>query len=125
MRRPALFRPATFVVTLVAALALTGCGSSDDNSTGSPQDTGTTIEVTIKDGNVTPNGDRIKVAAGSPITFKITSDVAGEMHVHSTPEQSLDFAAGETTDTITLDQPQVAAVELHDPALTVVQLQVS
>ncbi len=109
-------------LTLTAALTLTGCSSEDADK--EPTGKGTTIAVTIADGAVTPNGERIEVERGAPITFAITSDVEGEMHVHSTPEHSIAYGVGETEKTITLEQAKVVEVELHDPAMTVVQLEV-
>ncbi|WP_460796289.1 hypothetical protein [Nocardioides pacificus] len=97
-------------------------------STGSPSadaPEGTVIEVTIADGEVSPSGDRVEAALGEPVVFAISSDVAGEMHVHSTPEQEIAFEAGTSEHEITVDTPGVVEVELHDPALTVVQLEVS
>ena len=80
--------------------------------------------MTLKDGQVTPNGDRVKVGIDQPITFKVDSDTAGELHVHSTPDHSIEFEAGQSEDTFTIDSPGVVEVELHDPAVVVVQLQV-
>ena len=118
MRRPTAGLAA---LALAAALALTGCSSEDQAA---PTGPGVTIDVTIKDGAVDPSGERVEVKRGEPVTFDITSDVAGEMHVHSTPEHSIEFAPGETSRTITLEQAKVVEVELHDPAMTVVQLEV-
>lgn len=85
---------------------------------------GTVVEVTIEDGRVDPAGERVRVAAGEPVTFQVDSDVAGEMHAHATPEQSIAFGPGTSEHTITIDRPGVVEVELHDPLLVVVQLQV-
>ena len=83
-------RSLIIVVTLVvAALSLTAC-SDDSGDTGtSGSGGGTTVDITIKDGKVTPNGERVKAKVGSPITLKIDADRAGEIHVHSTPEQEV------------------------------------
>lgn len=88
------------------------------------EDPGTVVEVTIEGGEVTPKGERVRAAVGEPVTFRITSDVAGEMHVHSTPESELAFPAGSTERTVTVETPGLVEVELHDPDVTLVQLEV-
>lgn len=82
------------------------------------------VEVRIKNGAVDPSGDRVNVKAGQPIEFVVESDAATEMHVHSTPEHSIDIKAGRTKKTITIDRPGVVEVELHEPDVVVVQLEV-
>ena len=146
--RTGLTRTVAAAVLAFGALALTACGQEESSSTpgtsespepshtatvpdeGMPTDGESrgaeqTIEVTIKDGTVDPSGERVEVSAGEEIQLVVTSDVAGELHVHSTPEQSLPFEVGTTTLPLTIDQPGVAEVELHDPAMVVVQLEVS
>ena len=86
---------------------------------------GTVIDVTIKGDDVSPSGERVEVGVGEPVTFRFTSDRAGEIHVHSTPEQELAYDAGTTEVTLTIDKPGVVEVEDHDAHLVLVQLQVS
>jgi len=89
-----------------------------------PEPEGTVIEMTLADGKVTPAGDRVQAEAGEPITFVIDADTGGELHVHSTPESEISFEAGVSEHEIVVDQPGVVEVELHEPALVVVQLEV-
>jgi predicted small secreted protein len=111
------------VTLLVAALSLTAC--SDDTSDGSGGGTGTTVHITIKDGKVTPSGDRVKAEVGEPVTLHIDADVPGEIHVHSTPEQEIEFDKGTSTKTLTIDAPGIVDVEDHALEQVIVQLQVS
>ena len=74
---------------------------------------------------MTPNGDRVKVQLGKPVVLRITADKAGEIHVHSTPEQQISYPAGSSTEKITITQPGVVDVESHTLDKTIVQLQVS
>jgi hypothetical protein len=97
---------------------------SESEPSASEAPSGTVVQVTLKDGAITPNGDRIKATAGEPITFEIDADAAGELHFHSTPEQSIDFEPGSSSYDITIDQPGIVEVELHEPALLVAQLEV-
>lgn len=139
------------LTTLIAAavLALTGCGSEEENAskdsaatessataeaspsadsspkakpTNKPE--GTTIEVTFRDGEVDPAGVQRKVEAGEPIVFRIEADQPGELHVHSSPEQEIAYRAGTTKQTITIAQPGLVDVEAHDPDTLVVKLEV-
>ncbi|MCW2813188.1 MAG: hypothetical protein JWN84_643 [Nocardioides sp.] len=81
-----------------------------------PDDGATDIAIEVKDGVVTPAGDRIDVELGAPVRFLVTSDVAGELHVHSSPETYESFEAG-TNEALELqfDRPGVIEVELHEP----------
>jgi hypothetical protein len=82
------------------------------------------IEITVDGNEVTPNGERLEVERGQTLQFVVTSDRAGEFHVHSTPEQVLSFDEGTTELQLTIDRPGVADMELHDPSVTVLQLEV-
>lgn len=81
------------------------------------------IQVVIEAGTISPMGERIQVSVGEPIQVIVTSDVEGSLHVHSTPEQEIDFTEGTTEHEITLQQPGVVEVESHDPDLVVLQLE--
>ncbi len=114
---------ATLVMT---ALSLTACsgGSSDGSGSSTGSSGGTTIDITIKDGKVTPNGDRVKSKLGAPVTLKIDADTAGEIHVHSTPEQEIEYGQGSTTKKLTIDKPGIVDIEDHELDQVIVQLQV-
>ena len=136
------------IVTTVLAtlLLLAGCsGSSDDeatpDATQKAQDElakkvdekandvkaeGTVVEITIKDGKVTPQGGRVEVTAGTPVTLVVTSDADEEIHVHSDPEHTYQVTAGDSiTETLTIDRPGQVAVEAHHLGVTIVQLVVT
>lgn len=109
----------------VLALTLaTGTACGDDEP--APQSSGDTetIEVTFEGGTVTPNGERVEVSAGQDVELVVQADEGGEIHVHSSPEQTLEYGAGTTTLPITLDQPGVVEVESHDLDQVIVQLEV-
>jgi hypothetical protein len=126
--RTKLALPAALVA---ATLAVGGCSSdagsktSGGTSSSSPSGSGTTIDITIKNGTVTPNGDRVKAGVGDPVTLKIDADTAGEIHVHSSPEQEIEFPHGTSTRRLTIDQPGIVDVEDHALDQVIVQLQVS
>lgn len=126
-------RPSSRGLAALAALALplslVACGSDEpatDSQTGSPTGAGpTTVEIVVEDGTVTPKGDRIEVGVGEEVTFTVTSDAAGQVHVHSTPETSFSYEEGTTEETLTFERPGVVEVEAHDPDQLIVQLEVS
>ena len=102
---------------------------STDDSTGGPADVETEddaveIEIEIENGRITPSGERVDVQVGEPIRFVVDSDVADELHVHSTPEHSFPVKAGDVDRQFefTLNQPGVVEVELHELGDVVVSL---
>jgi hypothetical protein len=102
----------------------TASGSSSEGAKG-PSREGTTVDITIKDGRVTPNGERVTVKVGEPVRLRIDADTAGEIHVHSTPEQQIEFDKGSSTKTLTIETPGIVDVEDHALGQVIVQLQVS
>src|SRR5215218_9764561 len=119
-------RTATVLTLLLCALPLLAdCGEDDTGSPPASGDNTATINITISDDSVTPNGERVEVDAGQPIEFVVKADEPGEIHVHSSPEQEFEYGAGTTTLKLTIDQPGVVEVELHDPSVVIVQLEVS
>ena len=136
--------PMRSTLVILAALvatapALTAC--SGDSSTaghhhqqhqqqhrrlvGQPRHRGTTVDITIKAGKVTPNGERVKATVGTPVTLHIDADKPGELHVHSSPEQEIAFEAGTSTKKVTIDRPGIVDVEDHELEQVIVQLEVS
>ena len=114
MRRLALLAALTAVVALVA-------GCSGDSSGSGPV---STIHITFSGDSVTPQGERVEVAAGKPVTLVVEADKPGEIHVHSDPEQELAYDAGTTRLQLTLDQPGIVEVESHTLEKTILQLEV-
>jgi uncharacterized lipoprotein YehR (DUF1307 family) len=117
------------LVSAVMALTVTACGSDDSGSKGDSvvkkNSSGTsTVDITFTGDSVTPQGEKVKLKAGDPLTLHITADKAGEIHVHSSPEQHIEYAAGTTDKTLTIDQPGVIDVESHTLDKLILQLQV-
>lgn len=83
---------------------------------------GPVVDVTIKDGTVTPRGKRVEVGVGEPVTLRVTSDAADELHVHADPEQTLEVEPGRQELELTVDVPGQVAVESHHLDATIVQL---
>jgi len=115
---------AAAVVVLATLTFATACGDEEK-----PADSGSSdpkvIKVTFDGDTVTPNGERVEVSTGQDIQLDVTADVAGEIHVHSTPEQELEYKAGQSTVTIDgIDQPGTVDVESHHLDKVIVQLEV-
>ena len=123
MRR-ALATLAVLTLTLGATAACGADDSSSPSSSGS-SDEPQVIEVTFDGDSVTPNGDRVQVQHGEPIALKVTADAPGEIHVHSEPEQQLEYDKGTSTIEIEpIDAPGIVDVESHTLDKTIVQLEV-
>lgn len=112
------------LAVLLGALALTsGCGGqkSEPGDVKDPK----VIDVTIKGDSVTPNGERVEVAVNQEVDLHVTADKAGEIHVHSDPEQELEYDAGTSTVKIDgIDAPGTVDVESHALEKVIVQLEV-
>jgi ABC-type glycerol-3-phosphate transport system substrate-binding protein len=119
MRR-ALASMAALLCSLTVLTACSGSDSPDEADTG-PK----TIEVTIEGESVTPNGERVEVAVGQDVELDVTADAPGTIHVHSSPEQELEYDAGESTVTIDgIDKPGTVDIESHELEKVIVQLEV-
>jgi hypothetical protein len=120
MRRT-LAATAVVLATLTCASA---CGD-EDTPDGAGSSEPKVVQVTFEGDSVTPNGERVEVAKGQDIDLDVTADKAGEIHVHSSPEQELEYEAGESTVTIKgIDQPGTVDVESHTLEKVIVQLEV-
>jgi hypothetical protein len=150
-RSPALrTRAITVSLLLAAGLTLSACGEDAEttaepspNPTTSestpsespseepeseepePEPEGTVVVVTIEGDRIEPNGASIEADLDEPVVLSITSDRAGELHVHSTPEQFVEFRKGSGEYELTFEQPGVVEVEDHDTGFVIAQLQVS
>src|SRR4051812_27895855 len=111
------------VIALVAGLpALPSCARDDEGGSGRGPPT---IHITINGGKGTPAGDRVKAKVDKPVTLHIDADTAGEIHVHSTPEQEIEFEKGTSTKKLTIKKPGIIDVEDHALDKVIVQLEVT
>jgi sporulation-control protein spo0M len=116
-----------------AALLTAGCGGSGGGTTTSagPSASASTvnpadmsdeqappdrliIKVTVKGGAVTPMNEQLQAAVKQQIIIRVESDVADELHVHSTPEHTYKIEAKPNQNfQFTVDVPGKVDVELH------------
>ena len=145
MRQHPALRALTASAALCLSLTLAACGEDEASSSAEPtdatsssqptkrssapkkeqepqQETGPTLEMTVSGDEVSPMGRTVELAAGDPLTIRITSDRPGELHVHSSPEQYVEFGAGTTTRKLTVPQPGQVDVEEHESGALVARL---
>lgn len=80
---------------------------------------GPTITIEISGDKVTPNAKEIDLRTGEPLLMTITSDRPGQLHVHSKPEQYVDFKAGTSQQELVIKTPGVVEAEEHDTSAVV------
>ena len=108
-------------VLVVAIGGLTACGGDGSgHSSSDPK----RIDITFSGDSVTPNGEKVEVGVGQKIVLHVTADAPGEIHVHATPEQELEYDQGTTDLSLTIDKPGVVDVESHSLEKTILQLEV-
>jgi hypothetical protein len=131
LRRPRL----PTAVALVVCLGLAACGGptapgpatstapspSTSVATAEPApsaDSGdpVVVDITIADGRVTPNGEKVAVAVGQEVELNVTSDVDDEIHAHTDDADGyeLEVKAGvPTTGRLTVSSAGSFEVESH------------
>ncbi len=118
---------AVLAAVLAAALltVLVACGGGEGSpavgtgagaTTTVPTSSGavpTVVAVTVRGGSVVEGAARQKAALNQPVTIRVTSDVADEVHVHGY-NKMVDVAAGRTAEvTFVANIPGVFEVELE------------
>jgi hypothetical protein len=117
----------------MAALLLAGCGGNDTGTVStspnpSPESSAAeasdavVVDISVEDGSVTPQGDRVDVKVGQKVTLRVTSDAHDTIHVHSEPEQEFEIGKGTVEKSFSIDTPGQIAVEAHHLDVTIVQL---
>jgi len=99
-------------------MALAACGGGDSPTIAGPESTtttttGTVLAVTVRGGSVVEGASRQRATLNQPVTIRVTSDVADEVHVHGYDE-TVPVAAGGTAEvTFVADIPGVFEVEFE------------
>jgi hypothetical protein len=150
MTRRARIVQAPIALALAATLTLAGCGdeepeaggdtsptptettsestSPDESPSASPSPTeeaGQRVAVTIKGDDVKPVAQQVEVGVGEKLVLEVTSDRAGELHVHSNPEQEPAFESGSSRIVLTFDKPGQVDVEEHESGALILRVLVS
>ncbi len=106
---------------------VTTAGESDPVDETEPADEGVdvVIEISVSDGSVTVDDDRIDVALGSEVLIGIETDIADEVHLHGY-DVSVDVLPGERAELrFVADAPGVFEIELEGSATFLVEIAVS
>ncbi len=83
-----------------------------------------TISVKVRGGKATGDTGKVTVPLGSPVVISVSSDVADEMHVHGY-ERTVKVPAASTASVVfTANKPGTFEVELENPQVPLLQLQV-
>jgi hypothetical protein len=104
--------------TLLAVVVLAGCGG------GTAQEGEPDLTITIDGDQVAPVAQPLEASAGEPIRIRIRSDRAGELHVHSAPEQTVGFETGTTTEDLVVGTPGRVHIEEHASGVMVAEVSV-
>lgn len=99
--------------------------SRDEPSEEPSEQAGPSLEVSVKGEEVSPNAAELSVKTGEPIAMTITANRAGELHVHSKPEQYVEFEAGTTTKKLVITTPGTVEIEEHDTEAVVAVVEVT
>ena len=111
-----------------AVLVMAACGGGDDSPTVTPDATtqptasagpttssaaATVVGVTVRGGSVVEGASRQRATLGQPVTVRVTSDVADEVHVHGY-DKTVPVAPGRTAEvTFLANIPGVFEVEFE------------
>jgi len=83
------------------------------------------VDVQIKGGDVTPTNQQLQAALKEQIVIRVNSDVADELHVHSTPDHTFNVEAKPMQSfQFSVDVPGKVDVELHHLKKTIATITV-
>lgn len=84
------------------------------------------VDVVIRDGQVTPSGQRIEAKVGQPVVLAVSSDQADEIHVHTSPSTVFEVKPtdGQQFD-FTFSRPGIYEVETHETGTVMLQVAVT
>lgn len=137
----------TVLTLTAAAFLIAGCGGGADETSASSSNASNTtpsntaapeftdqqapparllVDVTIKDGEVTPTNESLQSGLNEPVVFRVISDAIDVLHVHSNPEHSfaIDSRSEAQQFQFTPTVPGKIDVELHDLGKTVATITV-
>ena len=81
-----------------------------------------TLDIRVSGDEVTPVAEQIDLEAGDSLLVRVRSDRAGELHVHSDPEQYVEFGSGSGEHELTLENPGSVDIEEHDSGALVARV---
>ncbi|GGU29483.1 hypothetical protein [Nocardioides albus] len=122
-------RLTTRIIAVVAAICgiasfATACGNDIATEPRTDSDP-VVVQINFSGDSVDPHGSKIEVPLGHSVELDVTADAAGEVHVHSDPEQSAAYGVGTTRISLgKFEIPGQYEVESHTLGKTIVTLEV-
>ncbi|HEY5822191.1 MAG TPA: hypothetical protein VIT20_09460 [Propionibacteriaceae bacterium] len=112
---PSAPAPATSSAPPSSTSSSTPSPSASSASAPSSSPSALTIDITIADGKVTPNGEKLDAKVGETVVFNVTSDEDDEIHAHTGGDgYELEVPAGKPTrGSLTLTSAGSFEVESH------------
>jgi type IV pilus biogenesis protein CpaD/CtpE len=101
--------PVALALSMISAAALVSCTTAEPatpapspvasspaapSTSSSPATDAVSIDISISNGRVNPNGSKIDVKRGQTVVLNVTSDQDDEIHVHTSDGYELEVKAG-------------------------------
>ena len=96
--------------------------AGESESASPDEEAARTVDVTIQGDDASPMAQQVELAVGEELVLDVTSDRAGELHVHSNPEQEPAFEEGRTRVVLTFDKPGQVDVEEHESGALILRV---
>jgi hypothetical protein len=84
-----------------------------------------TLKIVFAGCKVSPVAQRIELGLNKSLVLEIHADKVGQLHVHSTPQHSIDFPTGDSTVTLSFSTPGIIDIEDHALGSLIAQVEVS
>ncbi len=107
-----------------AASASAASAASTSASSPASSTAAITLDISIAQGQVSPNGKKLDAKVGDTVAMSVTSDADDKIHAHTGGDgYELEVTAGKTTTgSFTITEPGSIEVESHDLGKTIVIL---
>jgi hypothetical protein len=83
---------------------------------------GDAVGITVSGDQVTPVAQAVETEVGEVLRLAVQSNRPGELHVHSTPEQTVAFESGNTEIELTFDKPGQVDIEEHESGVLILRV---
>ncbi|MEE1769168.1 hypothetical protein PUR34_13655 [Streptomyces sp. JV185] len=112
----------TPVQATASLAASSGSASAPEESRPATPSPGTTLEIAVSHGKVSPDPGRTEIKKGRTVQLRVRSDRADTLHVHGYDKEARLPAGKTVTLTFTADRSGLFEVETHESDLLLTQL---